>query len=687
MKKIITFLVMFSSLVSSFAQETVTNRSGKEITVNSPASITAQGVVKLAGDLGGTADVPTVPALTNKLDGIGTINYISKFTAAKTLGNSLLFDNGTNVGIGTTAPANKLEITQGTAGNSGLRFTNLNSASTATTSSSKVLGLNSSGDVILTNVPGTQNIVDFSTATPTTSGVVFTPNTPADESVVYQSAVDNSMWTYNGTTYVTYNAPASTAWYTAGTTNDAGSNKTSNIYRTGNVGIGATAPAARLHIQGIQATLGANANAPMLRMSRPTWSGQKWGSVAQFNLGTYVDSGNNVDSKSRLDLALANGNNDTTLTPTPTMTWLANGNVGINNTAPSAPLVVQGVTGTGALKLIAPSVGAGDNWWMGFGHGTTSTDANDRARIGAEIVSGGSGRLFFTTGASGSQTRAMFIDESQRVGIGTSAPVSRLETIQSSLFSDNETATHGFLVASGKTNTDFAFYMGADKTNGAAYMQALKWGVNYAPISLNTRGGNVGVGIVNPLNKFVVKGINGSVSALGTAQTNATFRVDGESNHALDMGTLTASPYGSYIQSHNKGSAVSLPLNLNPVGGNVGIGTLNPISKLEVNGSATNTAAHNNGGANAIAFSLSNLAYTSLSPGSFNLTGMKDGGTYTLAVQGTTSGTAVFSGSNPSGTAFVFKSINNGPTIAGKQTLYTFIVMGTTVYYYMAAGF
>jgi hypothetical protein len=218
-------------------------------------------------------------------------------------------------------------------------------------------------------------------------------------------------------------------------------------------------------------------------------------------------------------------------------------------------------------------------------------------------------------------------------------------------------------------------------------MQALKWGVNYAPIALNTRGGNVGVGIVNPLNKFVVKGINGSVSALGTAQTNAIFRVEGETNHALDMGTLTASPYGSYIQSHNKGSAVSLPLNLNPVGGNVGIGTLNPISKLEVNGSATNTAAHNNGGANGIAFSLSNLAYTSLSPGSFNLTGMKDGGTYTLAVQGTTSGTAVFSGSNPSGTAFVFKSINNGPTIAGKQTLYTFIVMGTTVYYYMAAGF
>jgi hypothetical protein len=331
-----------------------------------------------------------------------------------------------NIGIGTTSPANKLEITQGTAGNSGLRFTNLNSASTATTSSSKVLGVNSSGDVILTNVPGTQNIVDFSTATPTTSGVVFTPNTPLDESVVYQSAVDNSLWTYNGTTYVTYTAPSSTAWFTAGTTNDAGNSKTSNIYRTGNVGIGTNNPLTRLHIQGIQATLGANANATMLRMSRPTWSGFKWGSAAQFNLGTYVDGGNNVDSKSRLDLALTNGNNETTLTNV--MTWLANGNVGINNTAPSAPLVVQGVSGTGTLKLIAPVVnGSGDNWWMGFGHGSTSTDANDRARIGVDILAGGAGRLFFTTGPTGTQTRAMFIDESQRVGIGTSGPTAQLE--------------------------------------------------------------------------------------------------------------------------------------------------------------------------------------------------------------------------------------------------------------------
>jgi hypothetical protein len=48
---------------------------------------------------------------------------------------------GGNVGIGAPNPQNKLEITQGTAGNSGLRFTNLPNAG--------ILATNSSGDVII----------------------------------------------------------------------------------------------------------------------------------------------------------------------------------------------------------------------------------------------------------------------------------------------------------------------------------------------------------------------------------------------------------------------------------------------------------------------------------------------------------------------------------------------------------
>jgi hypothetical protein len=116
--------------------------------------------------------------------------------------------------------------------------------------------------------------------------------------------------------------------------------------------------------------------------------------------------------------------------------------------------------------------------------------------------------------------------------------------------------------------------------------------------------------------------------------------------------------------------------------GNVGVGTFTPASKLEVNGSATNTSAFSAGSGTTINFANSNLAYTTASAGSFTLSNIKDGGTYTLAVQGATSGTASFTCSG-----FTFIPVNNGITAPNKHTLYTFIVMGTNVYVYMATGF
>lgn len=68
--------------------------------------------------------------LTNPVTGTGTTNYLSKFTGASTIGNSLIFDNGTLVGIGTANPEGKLTIegtstqppTSGTTANSLLQL-------------------------------------------------------------------------------------------------------------------------------------------------------------------------------------------------------------------------------------------------------------------------------------------------------------------------------------------------------------------------------------------------------------------------------------------------------------------------------------------------------------------------------------------------------------------------------------
>lgn len=53
----------------------------------------------LTSDAAGLASWQTA---SGGLGGSGTANYVSKFTAASTLGNSIIYDNGTNVGIGST---------------------------------------------------------------------------------------------------------------------------------------------------------------------------------------------------------------------------------------------------------------------------------------------------------------------------------------------------------------------------------------------------------------------------------------------------------------------------------------------------------------------------------------------------------------------------------------------------------
>jgi hypothetical protein len=64
------------------------------------------------------------------VDGTGTVNYVAKWSDADTITNSIIYDNGTNVGIGTTTPAFPLTVNGsaqviGTLFSSTIRTTNL----------------------------------------------------------------------------------------------------------------------------------------------------------------------------------------------------------------------------------------------------------------------------------------------------------------------------------------------------------------------------------------------------------------------------------------------------------------------------------------------------------------------------------------------------------------------------------
>jgi hypothetical protein len=48
--------------------------------------------------------------ITNPVTGTGTTNYVARWTSGSDIGVGVLYDNGTNVGIGTTSPAYKLNV-------------------------------------------------------------------------------------------------------------------------------------------------------------------------------------------------------------------------------------------------------------------------------------------------------------------------------------------------------------------------------------------------------------------------------------------------------------------------------------------------------------------------------------------------------------------------------------------------
>jgi hypothetical protein len=66
--------------------------------------------------------IDSVATLANtKVGGSGTLNYVPKWTATSTLGNSLLFDNGTYVGLGTASPSARFDM-RGPSTDVGIRY-------------------------------------------------------------------------------------------------------------------------------------------------------------------------------------------------------------------------------------------------------------------------------------------------------------------------------------------------------------------------------------------------------------------------------------------------------------------------------------------------------------------------------------------------------------------------------------
>jgi hypothetical protein len=204
------------------------------------------------------------------------------------------------------------------------------------------------------------------------------------------------------------------------------------------------------------------------------------------------------------------------------------------------------------------------------------------------------------TGALSSTTGANFATSSGSVGIGTASPAAPLHIAFGSAVNDaelriqqttNGTASQITIAANNDGGAIYNFIRSVTtsgtehwRIGGGAAASTMAFSTNATERMRIDSSGNVGIGTSSPTAKLTVSGA-GSTPALGTY--NAVFNVKNTSTTELQFGGLLGSPYTNWIQSAGSGGANAYPLALNPVGGNVGIGTTSPSTRLHVNGDST----------------------------------------------------------------------------------------------------
>jgi hypothetical protein len=112
-------------------------------------TLTTTGTSGAATFSSNTLNIPQYQAvLTNPVTGTGTSGYHAKWTSSSAIGNGLIYDSGTNIGINTSSPNYNLHINS-----SGINsFLQLTSTTTGSTSNDGfLLGTGDAGDAVLIN--------------------------------------------------------------------------------------------------------------------------------------------------------------------------------------------------------------------------------------------------------------------------------------------------------------------------------------------------------------------------------------------------------------------------------------------------------------------------------------------------------------------------------------------------------
>ena len=161
-----------SDLILNAGGDRVTIRQTGNVIIN---NLSGSGTRMVVADANGVLSTQAVPSGT--ISGSGTTNYVPKFTGTSAIGNSQVFDNGTNVGISTASPSYKLDIKGANA--STLRLDNDNSRYVQLIFERNTTA-NSGGDFLLDGTNGTFGIRTLA-AYPITFSTSSTAGNPVEK--------------------------------------------------------------------------------------------------------------------------------------------------------------------------------------------------------------------------------------------------------------------------------------------------------------------------------------------------------------------------------------------------------------------------------------------------------------------------------------------------------------------------
>jgi len=430
-----------------------------------------------------------------------------------------------NVGIGTTSPDKKLEIK---------------------------LSDTSSGTYYAQTIGGSNYLTGYAV------GIGFDPEGYGNRNkvgIIVEGT--GSGWS---TGHMHFVSVSSTGTSTEATISDANMTITS----AGNVGIGTTSPAGKLHIQ-------TDASSEFIFTGASTS-----GYATTFHMdNTGLDIGHNSTGRA---LNLKTGSLDR-------LTILGNGNVGIGTTSISnAKLKVAGAgidieSSTDSLRL---RFYEGTTFRSGIQHVLNTGEMISGSAVGDLAIRANSGNMLFATGSSSERMR---IDSSGNVGIGTTSPNAKLHVGPSALIGGytpdrstlaiSDTTNGGQLIIRGQSPR--IWLDGTAGGNGEIYLDNTNLTFQSGnPTSLGSStmylksDGNVGIGTTSPSRRLDVDGIQGwQLSNLETAYLNPTAT-------GADF-ALKDQYNANIIRLDSRPNAVSY---FN--GGNVGIGTTSPNDLLQI---------------------------------------------------------------------------------------------------------